>query len=133
VFLAGQVPRLPARDRLGNRSFEEQARQTLASLDGVARVAGGTLVNAVKVNVYMHGLADGARDACHAEYFGGEARPAQTSGSRYSPTWPSRRMQCFTFPALPAIAFHVTTREVIRPEAHVTYSCDFPDGGVNEY
>ena len=54
VFLAGQGPFDPAG---GPRpeTFEEQARLTFRNLAAVAEAAGGSLADAVRVGVYLHG------------------------------------------------------------------------------
>ena len=52
LFLAGQGPY----DASGNRAgptVAEQVRQVLGNLDGVARAAGGSLQNAVRVGMYL--------------------------------------------------------------------------------
>ena len=79
VFLAGQVPRLPGGERLGDRPFDEQARQTLANLEAVARAAGGSLRDAVKVNVYLKDPASrSAFDELYASHLG-DVLPARTT------------------------------------------------------
>ena len=55
VFFSGQGPF----DRNGNLvegSFEAQARQVFSNLDAVARAAGSSLANAVRVAVYLSDL-----------------------------------------------------------------------------
>lgn len=71
VFLAGQVPRLATGERLGDRPFDEQARQVIANLEAVARAAGGSLRDAVKVSVFLRDPADRPRfDAIYGQHVG---------------------------------------------------------------
>lgn len=69
VFLAGQTPRRPDGVRLLDAPFEVQARQALDNLAAVARAAGGTLADAVKVSVFVRpGVDTAAFDAIYREY-----------------------------------------------------------------
>src|SRR4051794_14057133 len=56
LFLAGQGPFDSAGD-LVDGSIEAQVRQVFANLDAVARAAGATLNDAVRVGVYLSDLA----------------------------------------------------------------------------
>jgi 2-iminobutanoate/2-iminopropanoate deaminase len=56
LFLAGQGPFDTEGRRVGGSSVAEQTRQTLHNLDAVARAAGGSLSNAVRVGVYLSSL-----------------------------------------------------------------------------
>lgn len=58
VFLAGQTPRLPDGTRLLDRPVAEQVRQAMDNLQAVARAAGGSLLNAVKINVFVRSDVD---------------------------------------------------------------------------
>jgi len=58
VFISGQTPRAPDGRRLLDRPFAEQVERTLQNLDALARAAGGSLRNAVKVNVFLKPGAD---------------------------------------------------------------------------
>ena len=78
LFLAGQGPY----DASGNRAgptVAEQVRQVLGNLDAVARVAGGSLQNAVRVGMYLSDLAH--FDEMDAEYrrFFSDPMPARTT------------------------------------------------------
>ncbi|GAB2467912.1 reactive intermediate/imine deaminase [Conyzicola lurida] len=53
VFIAGQTPKLLDGTRLLDRPFDEQVRQTMENLRAVAVASGGTLADAVKVNVFL--------------------------------------------------------------------------------
>lgn len=69
VFLAGQTPRTPEGRRLLDEPFEVQVRQALDNLQSVARSAGGSLADAVRVGVFLRGGCDTAAfDAIYREY-----------------------------------------------------------------
>ena len=53
VFLAGQTPREPGGCRLLMEPLHVQVRQTLDNLDAVAAAAGGSLRDAVKINIFV--------------------------------------------------------------------------------
>ncbi|MFI1162819.1 RidA family protein [Streptomyces sp. NPDC020801] len=79
VFLSGQTPRHPSGERMSEGDpFTLQARRTLDNLQAVAEAAGGSLRDAVKVNVHLH---DPARkndfDDVYRAYVGTPA-PART-------------------------------------------------------
>lgn len=78
VFLAGQTPFTPDGHNPGG-SFEEQARRTFDNLSAVARAAGGSLADAVRVGVYLTDMADFAKlNEIWPEYFG-DPLPARTT------------------------------------------------------
>jgi 2-iminobutanoate/2-iminopropanoate deaminase len=56
AFLAGQGPFDADGNRVGE-TVAEQVRQTLENLDAVARAAGGSLAQAVRVGVYLSDLS----------------------------------------------------------------------------
>lgn len=56
VFLSGQLP-LDAAGQAMPEGIEAQARQVLNNLDAVARGAGASLADAVKLTVYLTDLA----------------------------------------------------------------------------
>ena len=69
VFVAGQTPRAINGERLAGASFADQVHQTLSNVDAVAKAAGLTLNDAVKVNVYLRRYEDRAEfDRIFAEY-----------------------------------------------------------------
>lgn len=69
VMLAGQTPRTPAGERLLDAPLERQVRQALDNLEAVARAAGGSLADAVKVTVYLRpGIAAADVDPIYREY-----------------------------------------------------------------
>ncbi len=58
VFISGQTPRRPDGTRLKDAPFREQARMTMDNLAAIARTAGLSLQDAVKVDVFLRDLAD---------------------------------------------------------------------------
>jgi len=78
LFLAGQGPYDSSGGRVGS-SVADQVRQVLENLDAVARAAGGSLQNAVRVGMYLSDLAH--FDEMDAEYrrFFSEPMPARTT------------------------------------------------------
>jgi 2-iminobutanoate/2-iminopropanoate deaminase len=79
LFLAGQGPFDVGGNRVGGSSVADQTRQTLANLDAVARAAGGSLAQAVRVGVYLSSLEHFAEmNAVYAEFFD-EPKPARTT------------------------------------------------------
>lgn len=57
VYLSGQIPLMPANMQLVEGGMEAQIRQVFANLDAVARAAGGTLADVVKLNVFLTDLS----------------------------------------------------------------------------
>lgn len=58
VYLSGQIPLDPVSGELVSNQFEPQVRQVFANLSAVAVAAGGSLADAVKLNVYLTDLAN---------------------------------------------------------------------------
>jgi 2-iminobutanoate/2-iminopropanoate deaminase len=78
LFLAGQGPFDPDGQLVGG-SIENQTRQALANLHAVARAAGGSLADAVRVGVYLSSLEHFAEmNATYREFFD-EPLPARTT------------------------------------------------------
>ncbi|MPY97905.1 MAG: RidA family protein [Actinophytocola sp.] len=78
VYLAGAIPARPDGSRVQG-SFDEQARATFDNLAAVAKAAGASLADAVRVGVYLRDLDDFAvMNELFAEYFGDEP-PARTT------------------------------------------------------
>jgi 2-iminobutanoate/2-iminopropanoate deaminase len=78
LFLSGQGPFDESGNRAGD-SIAEQVRQVLANLDAVARAAGGSLQNAVRVGMYISDMRHfDEMDAAYREVFA-EPRPARTT------------------------------------------------------
>lgn len=58
VYLSGQIPLIPETMQLISGDFEQQANQVFANISSVCKAAGGSLINLVKINVYLTDLAD---------------------------------------------------------------------------
>jgi 2-iminobutanoate/2-iminopropanoate deaminase len=58
LYASGQIGLDPGTGNLVPGGFEAEARQVMANLAAVARAAGMTLANAVKLTVYVVDLAD---------------------------------------------------------------------------
>jgi reactive intermediate/imine deaminase len=78
LFLSGQGPFDAAGERVG-ASVAEQVRQVLQNLDAVARAAGGSLNDAVRVGMYISDMRH--FDEMDAEYraFFDDPMPARTT------------------------------------------------------
>jgi reactive intermediate/imine deaminase len=61
VYMSGQVPLDPATMQMVEGDIEAQIRRVFENLKAVAEAAGGTLAQAVKVNVYLTDLAHFAK------------------------------------------------------------------------
>jgi reactive intermediate/imine deaminase len=70
VYLSGQIPLDPRTMELVTGGFEAQARRVFENLSAVAAAGGGTLANAVKLNIYLTDLGNFADlNRVMAEYF----------------------------------------------------------------
>jgi len=78
LFLSGQGPFDASGDRAGS-TVAEQVRRVLENLDAVARAAGASLQNAVRVGMYISDMAH--FDEMDAEYrrFFSDPMPARTT------------------------------------------------------
>lgn len=56
LYLSGQIPLDPASGQMIDGDFEAQARRVFDNLQAVCQAAGGTLQNALKLNVYLTDL-----------------------------------------------------------------------------
>ena len=78
LFLSGQGPYDAGGERVGV-SVAEQVRQVLQNLDAVARVAGGSLKDAVRVGMYISDMGHfDEMDAAYRAFFG-DPLPARTT------------------------------------------------------
>jgi 2-iminobutanoate/2-iminopropanoate deaminase len=78
LFCSGQGPYGADGARVGE-TIAEQVRQVLSNLDVVARAAGGSLENAVRVGMYLSDMRHfDEMDAAYREFFP-EPRPARTT------------------------------------------------------
>ncbi|HSH44072.1 MAG TPA: RidA family protein [Arenicellales bacterium] len=57
VYLSGQIPLDPRTMEVVQGDFRDRAERVFTSLAAVARAAGGSLADAVKLNVYLTDLA----------------------------------------------------------------------------
>jgi reactive intermediate/imine deaminase len=58
VWISGQIPLDPATGELVSGAFPEQAEQVFRNLAAVARAAGGTLDDAVRLTLYLTDLSE---------------------------------------------------------------------------
>ncbi len=70
IYLSGQIPLDPKTATLVNGGTEAQVHQVFKNLQRVAEAAGGSLRDAVKVNIYMTDLGEfGKVNEIMAQYF----------------------------------------------------------------
>ena len=70
VYLSGQIPFDPATKELVTGDIEAEVRRVFENLKAVAEAAGGSLAQAVKVNIYLTDLAHFAKvNEIMARYF----------------------------------------------------------------
>ena len=79
VFLSGQIPLLPATMEIVDGDFEARARQVFENLEAVAKAAGGSLNDAVKITVYLTNLDDFATVNAVMERFFEQPYPARAA------------------------------------------------------
>ena len=61
VYVSGQIPLDPVSGQLVSGDIEAEIRQVFENLKAVAEAAGGSLANAVKVNVFLTDLGHFAK------------------------------------------------------------------------
>jgi 2-iminobutanoate/2-iminopropanoate deaminase len=77
LFVSGQIPLDPSTGQLVTVSFEAQVRQTLENLKCVIECANATLLDVVKVTIFLDDMANfNALNAIYEEYFN-ESKPAR--------------------------------------------------------
>ena len=70
VYLSGQIPLDPTTKELVSGDIEAEIRRVFENLRSVAEAAGGTLAQAVKVNLYLTDLGHFAKvNEIMAQYF----------------------------------------------------------------
>jgi 2-iminobutanoate/2-iminopropanoate deaminase len=80
VYLSGQGPIDPATLEVEGATIEEQTELTLRNLDAVARAAGGSLRDAVKVSAFLASIDDfSAFNETYAKIMDFSPRPARTT------------------------------------------------------
>ena len=78
VYVAGQLPIVPADPQRRLESFDAQARQVIANVAAILEASGSSLERVLKATVYIADVADWpAFNAIYAEAFGWH-RPART-------------------------------------------------------
>jgi len=78
IFLSGQGPFEPDGSGIPD-GFDAQARRTFENLAIVAKAAGGSLANVVRVGVYLQDMENfAAMNSVYAEFFS-EPYPARTT------------------------------------------------------
>jgi reactive intermediate/imine deaminase len=78
VFVSGQLPVMLDGKIIADKSFEEQARLTLANLLAIVKAAGSSPERVLKVTVFLAGVEYWPKfNALYAEAFG-ESRPARS-------------------------------------------------------
>ena len=58
VFLSGQIPLVPATMEIVEGDFADRARQVFENLQAVAKAAGGSLDDAVKLTIFLTDLGN---------------------------------------------------------------------------
>lgn len=61
VYLSGQIPLVPETMEIISEDFSEQAVQVFKNLAAVCDAAGGSLENAVKLNIFLTDLSNFAK------------------------------------------------------------------------
>lgn len=80
VFISGQGPLDPKTLEVVGETIEEQTELTLRNVEAIARAAGGSLRNAVKVGVFLSDIGlFGAFNATYERILDFEPRPARTT------------------------------------------------------
>jgi reactive intermediate/imine deaminase len=80
VFISGQGPIDPRTGEITGDSIEEQTELTLRNVEAVARAAGGSLGDVVKVSAYLASVDDFAGyNAVYERTFSSSPRPARTT------------------------------------------------------
>jgi len=70
VYISGQIPMDPKTGELVSGEFKTQAKQAMMNLSEIAKAAGGTLDDIVKVTVYLSDLSNfSIFNQVMAEYF----------------------------------------------------------------
>lgn len=77
VYLSGQIPLVPETMVLVSEDITEQATQVFNNLQAVAKAAGGSLANSVKINISLTDLADFAAVNDVMKTFFSESYPAR--------------------------------------------------------
>jgi 2-iminobutanoate/2-iminopropanoate deaminase len=80
VFISGQGPIDPATGEIIGGTVEQQTELTLRNVEAIARAAGGTLDDVVKVSAYLASIDDFAGyNVVYQRVFPNDPRPARTT------------------------------------------------------
>jgi len=79
VFLSGQIPLFPGTMEIVAGDFEMRARQVFSNLDAVARAAGGSLGDVVKLTIFLTDLDNFATVNAVMEDFFEQPFPARAA------------------------------------------------------
>jgi reactive intermediate/imine deaminase len=80
VFVSGQGPIDPASGQIAGSTIEEQTELTLRNIETIARAAGGSLDDVVKVSAYLASIDDfPAFNAVYERIFANDPKPARTT------------------------------------------------------
>ncbi len=80
VFISGQGPLDPSTLEVRGETIEEQTEITLSNVDAIARAAGGSLADAVKVGVFLSKISDfAAFNSTYERILDVSPRPARTT------------------------------------------------------
>lgn len=74
LFISGQHAGAPGGGILGDGSMEDQARQSLLKIKALVEAAGGTMINVIKLTVYVTNIAHRAEiSKARREFFAADA------------------------------------------------------------
>jgi 2-iminobutanoate/2-iminopropanoate deaminase len=80
VFVSGQGPLDPTTREVRGETVEEQTERTLRNVEAIAKAAGGTLRDVVKISAFLASISDfPAFDAAYERVFDFEPKPARTT------------------------------------------------------
>src|SRR5437867_951478 len=80
VFVSGQGPIDPETMKIVGDTIEEQTARTLRNIEAIAKAAGGSLRDAVKISVYLSDIELWPRfNQAYEEFLDFEPRPARTT------------------------------------------------------
>ena len=80
VFISGQGPLDPETLEVRGGTIEEQTERTLRNVEAIARAAGGSLRDALKVSVFLASIEDfAAFNATYERVLDFSPRPARTT------------------------------------------------------
>src|SRR3569832_1927816 len=80
VYLSGQIPLDPETMQLVTGDIEAEIRRVFENLKAVAEAAGGSLANAVKVNVFLTDQTHNEKNKDNKKAYCTEPFPARAAG-----------------------------------------------------